>query len=168
MVMFTDKAVALPLKKRKLRGRRLVVVDIENMVGGADMTQSDVANARHQICKLTELHGQEQVVVGACHHAMLSAGNGWERSRLVVRSGPDGADLALLRVLTEENIAERFDELVLASGDGIFSDVVAELGALGVRVTIVAPRNGCSKRLRMAAKKVIYIDVANANEGDAA
>lgn len=160
--MFTDTAVALPLKKRALRGRRLVVVDIENVVGGAVMTAEEAAWAHRYVQHAVGLNEGEQVVIGTSHIGFLPTGLGWPDSpgkpRLLIRSGEDGADLTLLEVLTEERIEERFDEVALVSGDHIFTEAVAALGAAGVEVTVVAHLDGCSKRLRMAASHTVFFE----------
>jgi hypothetical protein len=48
----------------------------------------------------------DQVEVASSHLTLLNAALGWPRARYRVRSGPDGADLALLDVLRHENIAD--------------------------------------------------------------
>lgn len=167
-VMFTSTTAARPFMKRAMRGRCLVVVDIQNMVGGAVMDATEAAQVRQCLQKAVGLRGDEQVIIGVSHFDVLEAGLGWPGAGLRVRSGKDGADLALLEVLTEERIAERFDEVVLASGDGIFTDAVAALGAAGVTVTVVAHREGCSKRLRMAASRTIFLKTGALELEDAA
>lgn len=156
--MFTLQEVALPLKKRALRGRRLAVVDIENVVGGAVMTVDQAVCAQQSIEVAAGLSGDEHIVIGTSHVGLIATGLGWRGPRLVARSGEDGADLALLEVLNEERVEQRFDEVFLVSGDGIFADAVAALGAAGVRVTVVARREACSRKLRMAAARTIYLD----------
>lgn len=77
--------------------------------------------------------------------------------RPLFREGPDGADLALQKVMWEERLAERFPRIVCASGDKGFTDVVAALGAIGAHV-VVASRLSClANRLRMAASEVILL-----------
>lgn len=166
--MFTGKAVALPLKKRVLRGRRLVVVDIENVLGGAVLAAGQSVEAHRAVQGVVALTGCEQVVIGTSHIGVLATWLGWRGPRIVVRSGENGADLALLEVLTEERIEERFDELVLVSGDGIFADAVAALGAVGVSVTVVAHRTGCSRRLQMAASRTVFLRECAVEVGGAA
>ena len=156
--MFTHEAAALPLKKRALRGRCLVAVDIENVVGGAVMTVAQASRAHLCIQETVGLRGDEHVVIGASHVGLIAAGLGWRGPRLVVRSGENGADLALLEVLSEERVEERFEEVVLVSGDGVFTEVVVALGATGMRITVVARREACSKRLRMAAARTLYLN----------
>jgi hypothetical protein len=114
--------------------------------------------ARYQIQEAIGLQDHEQVVIGTSHVGLLAIGAGWIRSRIVVRSGVNGADLALLDVLRHEHVEERFDELVLASGDGIFTDAVASLAAKGVAVTVVARPDSCSKRLRVAAGRTVLLE----------
>lgn len=156
--MFAGMAVALPLKKRVLRGRRLVVVDIQNVLGGAVMAVEEAAQAYRSVQEAAGLREGEQVVIAASHIDAMAAGLGWPgQPRLLVRSGKDGADLALLDVLTTERVEERFDEVVLVSGDGILTDAVAALGRAGVAVTVVAHSDGCSKRLRMAASHTVFL-----------
>jgi hypothetical protein len=166
--VFTSNEVAPLPKKRALRGRRLVVVDMENVVGGAIMTVEHAVGAHLCIEAAVGLHGDEHVVIGTSHFGLLSAGLGWAGPRLLARSDENGADLVLLAVLTEEHVEERFDEVVLVSGDGIFTDAVTALGAAGVRVTVVARRGTCSRRLRMAAGRTILFDERSVGVGGAA
>lgn len=166
--MFSNKAAALPRKKRVLRGRRLVVVDIENVVGGGVVAAEQAVDARLSIQEAVSLSGCEQVVIGTSHIGVLATWLGWRGPRIVVRSGENGADLALLEVLTGERIEERFDEVVLVSGDGIFTDAVAALGAAGVSVTVVAHTDGCSRRLRMAASRTVFLNRRTLEVGGAA
>lgn len=156
--MFTANADPLPHKKRALRGRRLVAVDIENIWGGAVMRAEHVTAARRCLLATAGCRDSDQVVVGTSHVGILACGVGWPGARLVVHSGQNGADLALLEVLLGENVPMRFDEVVLASGDGIFSDVVAMLGASGVDVAVISRSDACSRRLRMAAQTVHLVD----------
>lgn len=155
--MFTVMTDALPVKQRLLRGRRLVVVDIENMVGGAVLSQAQADAAWRGIEQVILLRGDDHIVIGASHLSALAAGLSRPSARLLVRSGLNGADSVLLEVLDEENVENRFDEVVVISGDGIFADTIARLGGLGVPVTIVARLGHVARRLRMAAARVALI-----------
>ena len=137
--------------------RRLVLVDIENLVGGmvANVEQARVVKAA--VVRAIDLRADEQVIVASCHLGAVSAGLGWSKSRLLVQSGPDGADLALLEVIATENLAARFTEVVLVSGDGIFTQAVAALTNAGARVTLVALAGHCSRALALAAHETIRL-----------
>jgi hypothetical protein len=150
---------------RASRGRRLVVVDIENVAGGAVLYAEQAAWARLAIEKAIPFDGDEQIVVGTSHVGVLASGVGWPGPRIVARSGVDGADLALLEVLTTERVEERFESVVLVSGDGIFTAAVAALEAQGLDVTVVAHVDGCATRLRLAASRTVFLEDAAAGSG---
>lgn len=156
--MFTQQAVALPLKKRAMRGRRLVVVDIENVAGGALVTKAMADWARAVVEATLQVAEGEQVVIGTSHVGMFNASDAWPSARVKVRSGEDGADLELLNVLETEHVEERFDEVLIVSGDGVFADVAAHLARYGVRVTVAAWSTSMSARLRLAADSIVYLD----------
>ena len=156
--MFTvEPAVSLPLKKRYMRGRRLVVLDIENAVGHADLTCEEVIWVRERLAALIGLTDSDQVVVGSSHLGLAAVGFARPQTRRVVRSGENGADLALLEVL-DEDLPSRYDAVVLVSGDGDSSPTRSlHLGGAGVRVfQVVGHVDGLAKRLRLAASQVIY------------
>lgn len=157
-VLFPSEPVVTAQKKRPLNGRRLVLVDLENVLGGALMTIEQASCARRYISDALCLKSTEQVIVGIGPTALLAAGVCWPGSRIVMGHGRDGADLALLDVLSTERVEERFDEVVLVSGDGIFSEAIAALGAYGIDVTVVSLAGSCSKRLRMAASSTLFIE----------
>lgn len=144
--------------KRALQGRRLVVVDIENVVGGALVTQAMAEWARTVVEDALDVREGEQVVIGTSHLGLFNAKTAWPCARVKVRAGDDGADLELVDVLTYERIAERFDEVILVSGDHIFAEAVAVLGGSGVMVTVASWAESLSARLRLTAARTVYLD----------
>lgn len=138
------------------RARRLVAVDIENLVGGACRHQRQVEWAKSALNGALSLEPHDQVVVGLSHIGLLAVGCSWPRIRYVVRSGPDGADLALLDVLAE-NISARFDRVVIASGDGAFATAARALASAGVETTILARPGTVARSLRAVASNVLYV-----------
>lgn len=137
--------------------RRLAVVDIENLIGGAVLHPTEAAWARRRLIEAGVLTEADQAVIGTSHVGLVHIGMAWTRQRYVLGSGPDGADLALLDVL-DEDLPAKYDEVVLASGDGIFAGAVAELCAAGLSVHVVAVRNRLSRRLRLAATQITLLD----------
>jgi hypothetical protein len=137
--------------------RRVVVVDVENAVGGANIGRDQILWTRRVLGELVGLRGSDHVIAASSHIGAVEVGVNWPSARRLVRSGPDGADLMLVDVLSRERIAHRFAEMVLVSGDGIFADVVAELACRGVGTTVVAHPGGLSRRLRLVAGSVLYL-----------
>jgi hypothetical protein len=134
--------------------RALHVVDIENLLGCARPTLAEVG-ACYQAYRPLIAH---DLVVVACNHgAFSSVAWAWPGARLLVRSGEDGADKALLDVLTSERVEQRFAAVAVASGDGIFAEAIGRLGGLDVSVTVVSRPESLSRRLRMAARHVLEL-----------
>jgi hypothetical protein len=133
-------------------------VDIENLAGDSLPTLSQVRQAQGLYADCLTFGAMDQVEVASSHLTLVNAALGWPHAHYRVRSGPNGADLALLDVLRNENIAARFTHVAIGSGDGVFADGAARLGAAGVRVTVVSRRLSLSKRLALAARDVVYLD----------
>ena len=106
----------------------------------------------------------DQVEVASSHLTLLNAALRWPHAHYRVRSGPDGADLALLDVVRHENVARRFTHVAIGSGDHLFAEAAVHLAAAGVWVTVVSRRRSLSLRLAEAAREVIFLDT----EGEAA
>ena len=73
----------------------------------------------------------DQVEIASSHLTLVNAAIGWPHAHYRVRSGPNGADLALLDVLRYENVPTRFTHVAIGSGDGVFAEEVAGLAAAG-------------------------------------
>jgi hypothetical protein len=140
--------------------RALHVVDIENLAGAPIPSRGQVTVVQDWYMTRLGLGADDHVVMAANHKALLNAALGWPHVRYRVRSGTDGADLELLDVLLNEDVATRFRHVVIGSGDGVFGEVAAALRDRGVRVTVVSRRGSLSLRLaRAAAWDVIYLDL---------
>lgn len=138
---------------RKIAGRRIVLIDIENVVGGLSAVRDYVSWARGVVGESVPVQPGDQVVIGVGPTGLLDLACAWKGVRYVMRPGRNGADLALLEVLGE-NIAHRFTEVVLVSGDGIFTHAIAALASRGVKTTVVGHAGGLSRRLELAAAEI--------------
>ncbi len=165
--MKSSKAAAVP-QKNSTTHRRMVLLDIENVNGGAVHDSADASRAYDEVARAVKIRADEQVVIGVGPSSLIAAGLAAPSARKVMGRGLDGADSALLGVLRDERIAERFDEIVIASGDGIFSDEVARLAAAGVSVQVVSPEGSLSLRLRMAAGSALILPRQRKTMGEAA
>lgn len=140
------------------QGRRIVLIDVENIVGGGVSVSEQVQGAQAAIAAAVVPRNGDQVVIACGRFSVEVVGFEWRGPRrLVFRAGTNGADLELLDILETERVGARFTEIVLVSGDGIFAEVVSRLG-LHADVTVASRAESCSRRLRMAAKRVLDID----------
>lgn len=142
---------------RNAKERRLVVVDVENIAGGAINDCGAVDWVKRVLMEAVDLTEGDHIVVGTSEYGLCTVGCRWPNVRYVARSGKDGADLALLEVL-DENVENRFNDVVVASGDHIFTAKVSALVEAGVRVTVVGRRGRTSYLLAHAASHTVYVD----------
>lgn len=79
-----------------------------------------------------------------------------------VRATRDAADLALIDEL--RHLPDRVDRVVVLSGDHSFLDVVTDLVARGVHVTVGGPTGGVSARLADAATETLSLQPGMDND----
>src|SRR5215472_13949933 len=133
----TDEAPRRAAARRLFPARRLHLIDIENLAGTGLPTAQDVHRIRETYASRVGIGPSDHVVIACNHLAMKAAGFNWPGARYLVRSGPDGADLALLDVIRHENVPGRFTSVAIASGDHAFTADTSLLGAAGCEVTVV-------------------------------
>jgi hypothetical protein len=134
-------------------------VDIENLLGTANPRCHEVAEIARLYAAVAGVAPGDHVVIASSHHCAESAWFGWPpNARRLVRSGPNGADRALVEVLEHEEVERRFPRVVMGSGDGLFAEASARLQAGGVEVTVVTRAGSLSGRLRLATLDVRFID----------
>ena len=157
------------LAGQPLAHRHLVIVDAENVGACAVPSATHAASSRAALTFQSPTALDASFVVVACNHLAAPAVSWeWKRARKLWRSGPNGADLALLEVLQTEGIAGRFDRVTICSGDGIFAETVAMLAALGITTTVVGLAGHISARLRLAATITIELSTPDAPDTMAA
>lgn len=144
----------------KKEERHLVLVDIENLAGTPSPTGKEVATVVNALRDVLPSFDRSQRIVACSHHAAATVAFNFPLARRLWRSGPDGADLALLSVLDNERVDDRFGHVTICSGDGIFAASAARLGGAGVEVTVVSLRGHLAARLQLAARSVLYLTPA--------
>lgn len=142
--------------------RTLVLVDIENVIGHGGLTATEAAEAWHLVDQICNTAERDHLVVATGASSAPEVAFSRPRCRCLIGHGLDGADLELLAVLQHERVAARYEQVVLFSGDGIFTDAVASLGTHGVHVTVVSRPDALSTRLRLAAGRVCLLPTLHA------
>lgn len=132
--------------------RRLFIVDIENIVGGAMLvTEEGAKQARHILEVELGLRSDEQVILAVtADQCVFPVARAFPGKTLRVRHGESGADLALIDSVDPAHVGARYDEALIISGDGIFTSLAVAIGYTGVRVTAAAYEARMSARLRLA------------------
>jgi hypothetical protein len=161
----------VPIKGRRSRpvvvrgrfpARTLHLVDIENLAGAPIPSLMQVMDVQDRYARNLSVGIDDLVVMASSHLGLVNTALGWPHARYRVRSGPDGADLALLDVIWHENVATRFSHVVIGSGDGTFVSAAQALTDRGVLVTVACRWGSLSPRLARAAHDVVFLDPAQA------
>lgn len=144
---------------KRAGGRRLHIIDPENLVGSGSCSEAQVS-ALHSEYTASMLGCRDLALVASSHFNQVPVAFGWMDGFHLVRSGPSGADLALIQAYREVPNVGSFDGLVIASGDGIFEEIALDAVRRGLPVTAVVGVGALSRRLRMMATQVIWLESA--------
>ncbi|MEU1970528.1 hypothetical protein ABZ477_02630 [Microbacterium sp. NPDC019599] len=137
-------------------GRAIHLIDIENLCACGRPTIEQIEWVRAEYVSRVGLSASDLVIIASAHANAVNVHRGWSGARQLIGSGPDGADLCLLGVMIDENLAERFEKIYVGSGDHIFSEQVARLAGDGSEVSVVSEPHQLARTMRMAAHHVLY------------
>jgi NYN domain len=148
--------IDLTVTPPRIRGRALHLVDLENLLGDPDACCSEVEEVLESFI-LAAAVGPDDLVKVAVNHrlyrkACLPLDRGWD---IKLASGPDAADHVLLDAAPLGWVTERFDRLVVGSGDGIFEGLVRDVRRRAVPVWVVSQDRCLSRSLASAASRVV-------------
>jgi hypothetical protein len=146
--------------------RRLVAFDLENAAASGLVDVNWAIDAAYLLSTtldldeddLTYVAGGPQNLEAVVRVAQIMHG------QARIRVGADGADLALLDALEQmpdtaiESERRPIKELVVISGDGIFTQVVLNYVARGLDVVVVSRTGQLSRDLESAASRVFLMD----------
>lgn len=157
-----NKGVAMNsiTKKRESKiDRTFVVVDLENLCGGA---KGIGAHQREVGVALREIVGDGAVsyVVATGPFARAGTPNlpfDWPGARWLVGHGVDGADTELMDVILREPAAVQSKRVIIASGDHQFATALHFLACEGVDTTVVSRKAALSRENQLAAHRVVTI-----------
>lgn len=134
--------------------RQLRLVDLENLVGCPVVTLDQATTVARRLEAALPLGSTDLQAVASAHVSGFAAKAAFPGASVKWRSGKDGADLALLDCAGQLPLTS-FDELVIASADGIFARLITEAKSAGLTVTLVADTARASRRFMSLADSVI-------------
>lgn len=138
--------------------RKFAAIDGENLYGGTGFNTSDVADLVAEVRTVAGASATTHITIATSFAVgCLTAGLGCPSARCTYGVGPDGADLALIDILDTEQIARRFNRVIIGSGDHAFAPVARRLRAEGATVVVVARRHSLNAELGDVASSVVYL-----------
>jgi hypothetical protein len=140
------------------KSRTMHLIDIENLCMAPNPTLEQVAEARRSYVELVQPGASDQFLVTVSSKNNLEAvAFGWSGATLKCREGHDGADILLAESILEDHLEDRFDQVVVASGDGGLAPFVQALTKLFDAVVVVSQPAAIAISMRMAGAKVQYL-----------
>jgi hypothetical protein len=133
------------------------MIDIENLAATPSPTVPEVRAVKEALGQIVPGLDKVQRIVACSHHAAAVVAFEFPGARHLWRSGRNGADLALMHVLENEHVDERYGSVIVCSGDGIFAEAAAWLAGKGVDVTVISLQGHLGARLQLAACHVQYL-----------
>jgi hypothetical protein len=154
------------VNKKTIKGikskRSIHLIDIENLCVTGDLTVEMVAEVREAYVAQVEPSADDLFVIAASHHNMEAAAFGWPGGFHGFRSGRDGADIVLAQMMLEDDLADRFETVFLASGDGGLAPFASALRAKGCHIQVVSRIESVSWAMRYAGDSVQYLQMSHA------
>jgi uncharacterized LabA/DUF88 family protein len=154
------------VNKKTIKGikskRSIHLIDIENLCVTGDLTVEMVAAVRDAYFAQVSPASEDLFVIAASHHNMEAAVFGWPGGFHGFRSGKDGADIVLAQMMLEDNLADRFESVFLASGDGGLAPFASSLRAKGCQVQVVSRVESVSWAMRFSSDSVQYLQISHA------
>lgn len=145
-------------KHRAAEQRTLHLLDLENLVGGrVNRVTTTQAWRAYEI--RVGIDRDDQVVVGAAGGPALDAFLAIPRTVQLLAPVPacDAVDQALLAAWPVNEVASRYDRVVIGSGDHIFTSYAAQLRLRGVKVDVATGVGRCSAALYRACQHHIAL-----------
>lgn len=138
--------------------RALFAVDVENICSTCYPRPRFAAQTIRRVLALGRHRTGDQIVVASNRY--LATRLVWlirdlPHSYLIAGPGPDAADHLLQAAIAD--YVERFDRLVVATGDGGFTEIVKLARGKGLTADVVANRHSLSRRLGTASNHTIFL-----------
>ena len=152
--------------KKSLSPRRFCACDLENLAGQAAVSANVGIGIAYILQDVLHLEPDDLVVTGGGTHNAFAVGEVSKilHGQTLCRGGHNGADLALIDHLDRipsasiTSLSAPINEVIIGSGDGIFTSVVRRLQNQGLLVTCIAYSRALHPSLELACDKVIRLE----------
>jgi hypothetical protein len=155
--------------QKPITTRRFSAIDIENLALQPAVSPGAGRHIAYLLQDIFHLKPEDlAVVAGGPHNAFaIDAASKVLSGQSIWRGGHNGGDLALIEALDHipspsiSSSTTPVNEVIIGSGDGIFTSVVSRLQNRGLVVTCVAYSRALHPALALAANRVIRLDQFN-------
>ena len=148
-------------RKTETGGRRLVLVDLDNVTGMTDLHTEQWRSLLGGLRRALGATDRDHLIIAMCRRTLGQAMGALTEvpAQLLAKDGPDGAELAIDDAVDLAHAATRYTTLVIVSGDHYFTRFAHDARRHGMHVHQVASRRSrCSRALRRAAHTCSELD----------
>ena len=139
--------------------RRLIFVDIENINGRSIGSVQEANWCRCALNQWLAITDRDLIVVAADKSGVRHLHESWGTCQVLAAVGKSGADKQLIAAIAaEHNLVDRFKEIVIVSGDGIFVDSVLYLMSMGIPTTVCSYKSALNATLAACADNILILD----------
>jgi hypothetical protein len=125
--------------------RTAYLLDIDNLCGAPMASDAQVRQVLDTFTSQYQPGKQDQVYCAATAKAAYAVKFQRPGFTVHVGRGKDGSDLRLLDIGDPQWLKQRFDRVVIGSGDGIFGPLVQTLTELGIQVEVICGHGAMSR-----------------------
>ncbi|MBC8194343.1 MAG: hypothetical protein H8E69_01085 [Actinobacteria bacterium] len=167
----TGRQCAISSPRNGIENGRLHLIDLDNLHCGPYPSERMIELVRSDYEQIGFSMGD--LLFAACNHTpgirpsceqnrTFKLRKYWPRCSMRLAQGPDGADLELLAFaetfLGNGNVASRFEDVVVASGDHIFAPAARRFREAGLTVhSVVSMEQNLSRELRREINGCIWL-----------
>ena len=130
--------------------RSLHLIDIENLLGAGSFERADAMRAASSYWAVADRGPNDLAVAASSHRSGVATAEAFPAASVRWRSGPDGADQALLDAADELPLTS-FGRLVIGSGDRIFTNLARRAVQSGLTVELIARPESTARELGAVA-----------------
>ena len=145
--------------------RQLHLVDVDNLTCGPTRDRSVHERVKRWYDIASNRQPTDLCFVAMSHYSAFPGSEVWEGAKLYWRSGPDGADHALIDALEDADLTGVV-RVCLGSGDTIFRYGLYSVRQVAVPVAVVCPIPTLSTRLRSVADDLLVLPEPDFEPGD--
>ena len=154
------------MNKKTIKGikanRGIHLIDIENLCRTGDLTVDLVAEVREAYLDQIKPGAGDLFAIASSHHNIEAVSFGWPGGFHGYRSGKDGADIVLAKMMIEENLSDRFENVYLASGDAGLAPFAISLASQGSHIISISRVESASFAMRLATESMHYLQISHA------
>lgn len=130
--------------------RTAYLLDLDNLAGSGQPSADEIHCVLDHFERECRPCKNDQVYCAGTAISAYHCADYRPNYRVAVGRGKDGADQRLLELGDPEHVSQRFQRVVIGSGDGIFAGIVREFSIRGVRVELLVGKGTLASSLHRA------------------